>query len=362
MNLPPPTKPSTSAPSQVRPAPPAVPTKVVGPAVKVAPPVPPRPSSAPKATQVSQPVSTQGAQTEEKPQHSIPLIGALGELLYSYAQTPQDYWFLLQILSTLGDCLGNEDKQMKTLLILQHIMDDEEVGGELDEDLEEGEDIDEAPVNPKSEVTEVDSEREAIGNLAREYADEILLNEEIMLEVENKIDEMIVTNRTVIRSEEIKIITTFLEQAIGQRTNILDLTLRNLFSKVLSKFLNRKLAETKEELLVEISNVLYDEMIFHKVVTKINQGYLDEIRDLEQKQQRLQGQRDEDVKKLQEERMNRLQKEIGDFAPERSRAKWENLDEEEKKAFNSSLSRGSFKEMMESDQPIPSAKAFGRQK
>lgn len=88
--------------------------------------------------------------------------------------------------------------------------------------------------------------------------------------------------------------------------------------ETLLKFAGHNIQDESEDVLRAVSDILYDEMIFNKVMKQVDRSYQEEISDLKQRQssldnsvQLLHQQRNEDIEKLQRERWQRLRKEGG---------------------------------------------------
>eukprot|EP01116_Phalansterium_solitarium_P017811 TRINITY_DN4487_c0_g2_i5.p1 TRINITY_DN4487_c0_g2~~TRINITY_DN4487_c0_g2_i5.p1 ORF type:complete len:436 (+),score=143.42 TRINITY_DN4487_c0_g2_i5:218-1525(+) len=86
----------------------------------------------------------------------------------------------------------------------------------------------------------------------------------------------------------------------------LDEKLSNTVRQILVSYVGRDLLLSKEDLVRDVSDVLYEEMIFSKVLNKVDNTYLQEIEALQNEERRLLEQREEDLLRLQDERSSRL--------------------------------------------------------
>ena len=83
----------------------------------------------------------------------------------------------------------------------------------------------------------------------------------------------------------------------------------------LVKYVGRSISDQSDAILRDVSDILYDEMIFNKVIHQIDQSYEEEISELQTSHsnltsdiEKLKKQRQEDLEKLQHERWQRLRK------------------------------------------------------
>lgn len=93
-----------------------------------------------------------------------------------------------------------------------------------------------------------------------------------------------------------------IQTKVAEVDTILKITLK----QVLSKYTGQDIRQAKELLIGDISEILYDEMIFNKVFHKIDDTYKRELDVLGNEQAKLVEARDHDLQLLKEEREGRL--------------------------------------------------------
>jgi hypothetical protein len=159
--------------------------------------------------------------------------------------------------------------------------------------------------------------------LTQEFRDEIEINKDIVIQVARFLlqhsrdtdvfTESILSHVTSLVVE--RIVAESADQYSSQTAGDQSAQLQNAIRDSLIKYIGQPTKEQSEAILRDISDILYDEMIFNKVIKQIEQSYTEEIaemqsghEDLSANLEILKKQRDQDLTKLQKERWQRLRK------------------------------------------------------
>eukprot|EP00002_Diphylleia_rotans_P018858 TRINITY_DN364_c0_g1_i18.p1 TRINITY_DN364_c0_g1~~TRINITY_DN364_c0_g1_i18.p1 ORF type:complete len:1494 (-),score=322.52 TRINITY_DN364_c0_g1_i18:222-4703(-) len=159
-----------------------------------------------------------------------------------------------------------------------------------------------------------------------EYKQEVLDDEIALLRIRLHIDKATEQGVRDFGAELLKDLYQIVIDSINTRRliagKIVDDTLLKSLSGIFSKFDGTPISENKALLIRDLSSILFDEVIFNRVVNQIQRSYEKDIQDLQttqediaQELQELEDQRDEDIRILQSDRHKRLQDVVVQCAP-----------------------------------------------
>ncbi|PRP87674.1 hypothetical protein PROFUN_02374 [Planoprotostelium fungivorum] len=150
-------------------------------------------------------------------------------------------------------------------------------------------------------------EEEEATELSSEYTDEFFAKQIITKRLDLLILDFLEGNPSrKFTSENLKTMEKYTIESITNRTQLMDDELAESIHIMIHSYLDKDIQVYKENLISSVSDLLYDEMIFSKVIQKVDRSYLEEIKDLQTEEGILLKQRQDDIIKLKQERNQRL--------------------------------------------------------
>lgn len=169
---------------------------------------------------------------------------------------------------------------------------------------------------------EMEVEPGAAASLAEEFQQDIEGNQSVLLGVARYLESFsgpnrVLTDAVITNVAEVILkqttVTSYLQSIGGDQPDVDQL--RITLNDSLKKYNGASIESVKADVLRDVGDILYDEMIFYKVISQVDQSYNDEIAGLQQRTgqfereaSQLQSQRTEDISKLLLERQRRLAK------------------------------------------------------
>jgi hypothetical protein len=187
-------------------------------------------------------------------------------------------------------------------------------------------------VSSEGVASQTDSfDEDEIGQLGVEMKEEILANELIVSQLKeemSKLTEVAPSGTATFAMEDLMRLTSFTLELITSKTPV-DLQLRDSIRERILSYSGTLVSHSGPRMIAALTNILYDEMIFHRVLHQVDATYLQDIRDVQlhgskthqdttQVVDELKTRRVDELQKLHSERVKRLQ--------ERSSATEESLE------------------------------------
>eukprot|EP01117_Protostelium_nocturnum_P008753 TRINITY_DN3138_c0_g1_i6.p1 TRINITY_DN3138_c0_g1~~TRINITY_DN3138_c0_g1_i6.p1 ORF type:complete len:1095 (-),score=434.45 TRINITY_DN3138_c0_g1_i6:197-3481(-) len=151
-----------------------------------------------------------------------------------------------------------------------------------------------------------------IGLFSSECTDEIVANEIITKNLDLQILEFLEGNqdqdssKKTFSAENLESLEKLTISAIKEKTKSMDPELVECVHLLINSYLGKEIPLHKDMLISSVADLLFDEMVFSKVITKVDKSYVDEIKDLQEEEGILLKQREDDISKLRTERTQRL--------------------------------------------------------